>query len=121
MLQLSDGTAQVQGDGTDGHMCQVEDSNRRCLSTGECRRCKFIETSLDGTASNKYEGCVITSDTPICDANKGTTNVVEYAKSKYKEGDRSTYAPEAGTAHLLTPECVKCKKQGKICLHVQAT
>ena len=89
-------------------MCQQEDPNRRCLSTGECRRCKFVA----GTGFNTYEGCVITSSTPICDADSDTT-AVEYATSDYLTGTISTYAPEAGNAHLKTPNCVECKMAGK--------
>ena len=94
-------------------MCQKEVSSRRCLSTGECRRCKFVEMSLARAAVNKYEGCEITSTTPICDANSATPDVIEYAMSDYTDGNVSVPIPEAGVAHLLIPDCVKCKQSGK--------
>ena len=86
---ILDGTSTGDGsaDLTNG-MCEKQDTNRKCLSTGECRACKFISTS--------YEGCDITSMTPICDANSGTSTV-----------DFTTYADSS-----LTAECVACKKAG---------
>ena len=88
-------------------MCQQEDPDRRCLSTGECRRCKFV------AGTGLYEGCEITSASPICDADSDSAKV-EYATSDYLTGSESTYAPEAGDAHLKNPNCVQCKKAGKI-------
>ena len=88
-------------------MCRQEDVNRRCLSTGECRICKFVE------ATALYEGCDITSTTPICDADETTTKV-NYDTDDYLAGNTSMYAPEAGVAHLETPKCVACKKAGNM-------
>ena len=112
-MTAGDGTDEVDGTGNKLGMCQQEDPDRRCLSTGECRRCKFVS----GTGLNRYEGCEITSGIPICDANKDTT-AVEYDTSDYLTGSESTYAPEAGNAHLKNPNCVKCKKAGKTKLFV---
>ena len=107
-MTTGDGTDEVDDTGDKVGMCQQEDSHRRCLSTGECRRCKFVA----GTGLNRYEGCEITSGAPICDANNDTT-AVEYDTSAYLTGTTSTYAPEAGNAHLKNPDCVKCKQAGK--------
>ena len=90
-LYISDGGT---GDGlTEGDgMCEQEDSARKCLSTGECRICKFVADT------SKYEGCDITSNTPICDANSLTMDIFEFSVA-----DDPT----------LTPGCVACKKSGK--------
>ena len=110
---MGDGTDEVDGSGNKVGMCQQEDSDRRCLSTGECRRCKFVA----GTGLNRYEGCVITSDAPICDAN-ASTDEVEFATDNYLAGTTPNpgHYPD-GTGymeHSLTPNCVKCKKKGMI-------
>ena len=84
----------MDGDGsteTNG-MCEKQDATRRCLSTGECRVCKLI--------SDKYEGCDITSTTPICDANTAVANVQFDTSSDY-------------VSTSLIPACVACKKAGE--------
>ena len=81
-------------------MCQKHDTNRRCLSTGECRRCKYVSTDSDGTTVNRYEGCEgITSATPICDAN-GDTAIIDFATADY-------------VSPTQNPSCAKCTKAGK--------
>ena len=99
------------GDGYDetGGMCQKHDSNRRCLSTGECRRCKYVTEDSAGTTVNRYEGCEgITSTSPICDAN-GDTTTIDFATANYDSATQN-------------PSCVKCKKIGKqILQHIQLT
>ena len=117
---------QVQGDGTGDEtdaggnavvgMCQKEDDKRKCLSTGECRICKFVAESLDGATPNEYEGCDITSDTPICDADSSDDKVQYDPPTVYDQNARSTYAPEAGDANELTPACVECRQKGKFIL-----
>ena len=84
-MTTGDGTTEPSG------MCQKQDPTRKCMSSGECRACKFI--------TDKYEGCDITSNTPICDANTAVANV-QFATSDY-------------VSKLLTPACVACKQAGK--------
>ena len=91
-------------------MCQQEDSTRRCLSTGECRACKFVATSktwtlsgvvwtpADGPAVSKYEGCDINTTTPICNADMYSSDV-KFAMDDYEPDN-------------LIPKCVPCKKVG---------
>ena len=91
-------------------MCQQEDSTRKCLSTGECRACKFVTTSktwtlsgvqwtsADGPAVNKYEGCDIKTGTPICNADM-TSTTVKFATDDYDSDS-------------VVPNCVPCKKLG---------
>ena len=88
-------------------MCQKEDSTRKCLSTGECRTCKFVEAGSDGIMVNRYEGCDIETGTPICDADK-TTSTIEFAKEDY---DLMNTQPD------LLPMCKPCTKIGK-CMHL---
>ena len=61
-------------------MCEKPDgTNRRCLSTGQCRRCQFVTTNSENTTVNRYEGCEgETSEEPICDAVANTT-IIEFA------------------------------------------
>ena len=99
-------------------MCQKEDSDRRCLSTGECRRCKYV------AGTGLYEGCEITSGTPICDVDK-TTDIVEYAVADYLTGTMPNpgfYADTTGYLdHPLVPDCAKCKMKGRcilLCAHL---
>ena len=80
-------------------MCEKMDATRKCLSSGECRVCKFVAVNSLGAAVNKYEGCDITSSTPICDANTAVANV-QFATNAYDGGS-------------LTPACVQCKKMGE--------
>ena len=84
LLNPKDGITPGDGsDETDG-MCQKEDPNRRCLSSGECRRCKLI-----GIA---YEGCDSATTRPICDANANTVEIeMDYSNPDW------------------IPECVGCK------------
>ena len=97
--KLSDGTSLGDGYDETGGMCQKHDSDRRCLSTGECRRCKYVTTDSAGTTVNRYEGCEgITSTSPICDGDSSTT-VVDFAATSYDD-------------EALNPSCVKCKKIG---------
>ena len=73
-------------------MCQQEDSSRKCLSTGQCRACKFI--------TDKYEGCSINTGLPICDADKDNDDGIDYETADYE-------------ADNLLPKCVPCKKASK--------
>ena len=85
-------------------MCEKEDATRKCISTGECRLCKFVTTDLDNIAVNRYEGCGgETSAEPICDADADTT-FIEFATSDYTPQDK-------------IPKCVKCKKRGKLAIY----
>ena len=59
----------------------------RCLSSKECRVCKKI--------SDNYEGCVVTSTTPVCDSDDGTTVI-----TTTDDADK-------------TAKCVGCKNNGK--------
>ena len=65
--------------------------------------------------SSTYEGCVITSMTPICDAHEGTA-AVEFAADDYISGSTPNpgFPPdETGfLAHPLIPNCVACKMKG---------
>ena len=81
-------------------MCEKEDATRKCLSTGECRLCKFVTVDLDGLSVNRYEGCSgMASTEPICDAYEDTT-IIDFDTNDY-------------TAQDKIPTCVKCKKRGK--------
>ena len=118
-LPFADGDTGDGRDEADG-MCQkvTSNPNRRCLSTGECRRCKFIEKMSGGTPDNKYEGCIISSDTPICDAN-ASTDKIEFDVNDYKTGTTPdpgpVYPDNTGyLEHSLTPDCVKCRMEGNI-------
>ena len=98
----------MKGDGTpdlvDG-MCEKEDPTRKCLSTGECRLCKFVTMDLDNIAVDRYEGCGgATSTEPICDADSGTTTFIEFQTADYIPTDD-------------IPKCVKCKKRGKYAIY----
>ena len=53
-------TDQATGDGTDIGFCPTSPAGLRCLSSKECRICKWI--------SPNYEGCDVTSVTPVCDS-----------------------------------------------------
>ena len=90
-MSYLDGSTTGDGSTEADGMCQQEDPTRKCISTGECRACKFV--------TDKYEGCDITSLTPICDANTAVSNV-QFATSDYD-------------STALTPACVACKKLGK--------
>ena len=59
----------------------------RCLSSEECRVCKKID--------DNYEGCDVTSTTPVCDSDKDAALI-----STTDDADK-------------TAECVGCKKDGK--------
>ena len=89
LLYFTDNNA---GDGTDQGFCPSNPAGLRCLSDGECRVCKLI--------SNDYEGCVVTSTTPVCDSNEDTTAI------------ESVFS----TGFTTTPKCVGCKKSGKFLL-----
>ena len=80
-----DGTA---GDGTHIGKCPSSNSNYRCLSNGYCNVCGLI--------SGNAEGCDITSLTPVCDADSGTTAI-----------DDSDF-----NAPVKVAQCVACKKDG---------
>ena len=84
-------------------MCEKpDDTNRRCLSTGQCRRCQFVTTNSENTTVNRYEGCEgETSEEPICDAVANTT-IIDFANSDY-------------VSRYQAPACVKCKKRGNCC------
>ena len=81
----------------------------RCLSSGECRICKFITTSwnhgINGVEAtvNRYEGCLITSSAPICDADKTSADAVQFDNPVMQ----NAYGKE------LDPICAPCKKAGK--------
>ena len=95
-----DGTAIGDGSPEANGMCQKQDATRNCLSTGECRACQFVVTSMDGTVVNRYEGCGgITSTEPICDADSSAANI-QFGTSEYTAA--------------LTPICSKCTKTGNV-------
>ena len=116
MILDGDGVFRSIGDGTIKGNCPDDPSgpaermtSLRCLSSGECRICKFIKTSwnhgindVDATV-NRYEGCVITSSAPICDANKLTANAVEFDNA----------VMEGAYGEDLDPICAPCKQAGK--------
>ena len=77
-------------------MCQKQDSNRRCLSSGECRRCKLIGTT--------YEGCNSSSTSPVCDAD--TDAGASGIQTDYTDASK-------------TPGCVQCKKADGKCILYQ--
>ena len=88
----------VDGDGSDESspmgMCQkIMGNTRRCLSTGECRRCQYVPDTM------MYEGCDLKSSTPICDA----TTAADPPGIQFENDD---YDAD------LTPDCVACKKIG---------
>ena len=61
---------------------------------------------------------MITSSTPICDADKTTTGTVDFAISAYLTGEDPNadehYEDTTGyKAHPKLPDCVACKKTGK--------
>ena len=85
LLYLIDNNA---GDGTDLGFCPSSPANLRCLSSEECRVCKLI--------GSNYEGCDVTSTTPVCDPDKDTAQI---------QTDFSTTT--------TTAECVGCKKTSK--------
>ena len=58
------------------------------MSSEECRVCKLI--------GNNYEGCDVTTTTPVCDGDKDDTTAV----TKTYESDK-------------TAKCVGCKKDGE--------
>ena len=58
------------------------------MSSEECRICKLI--------SDNYEGCVVTSTTPVCDSDEDTAQI---------QADFS--------ATTTTAQCVGCKKSSK--------
>ena len=91
ILYILDGETAGDGSTEPNGMCQQEDPSRKCLSTSECRACKFI--------TDRYEGCQITTGLPICDANKNTTGI-DYATDDYDADD-------------LLPKCVPCKQMSK--------
>ena len=70
--------------------CPSSPANLRCLSSGECRVCKLID--------NTYEGCLLTTTTPVCDSDKDTVGI---------QSDFLTSPP------TTTAQCVACKKDGK--------
>ena len=77
------------------------DATRRCLSTGQCRVCQFVVESSNGVMVNKYEGCGITTATPICDATTAASPTgIQYDPNDYDAA--------------LNPGCVQCKKKSKI-------
>ena len=92
----------VLGDGyhdANGMCEKTAGTNRRCLSTGQCRRCQYVTMNSDGDSVNRYEGCEgITSAAPICDAGT-TTTLIDFADADY-------------ASRSLSPTCVKCKKRG---------
>ena len=97
--KFPDGTTKGDGTPETGGMCQQQDATRKCLSTGECRLCKFVTEDLDGTTVNRYEGCGgITSAAPICDADADTT-IIEFDNSDYDDSNK-------------IPTCRVCKKKG---------
>ena len=65
------------------------------MSDGECKACKKI--------SNNFEGCDVTSTTPVCDSDKDTT------------GTQSDFS----AGFTTTPECVACRKDGKSLARVE--
>ena len=86
-------------------MCEKIDSTQKCLSTGECRVCQFVASNSLGSV-NKYEGCDITSTSPVCDANTAESAAgIQYDTNDYN------------VTH--TPGCVPCKKEGKTESQVQ--
>ena len=89
---LGDGSSDPDG------MCEKVDPTRKCLSSGECRICKFVPTNSIGVTVNKYEGCDITSYSPICDANTAVSGV-QYSRFDYDA--------------VLTQGCVPCTSTGK--------
>ena len=92
IFQILDGTSTGDGSTEADGMYQKEDSTRKCLSSGECRPCKYI--------TDEYEGCDITSTTPICDANTAVANIQFDTSSDY-------------VSTSLIPVCVACKKAGE--------
>ena len=84
-------TSQTAGDGTTIGHCPVSPSGLRCLSSKECRICKWI--------SPNYEGCDVTSNTPVCDS----------------ANDDSVVTTGMATSDdpAKTAQCVGCKKSGK--------
>ena len=75
------------GDGTDQGFCPYTSAGLRCLSSEECRVCKKI--------GDNYEGCVVTSTSPVCDSDKDAALI-----STTDDADK-------------TAQCVGCKKDGK--------
>ena len=81
---MTDGTN--PGDGTVLGKCPSNYSNYKCLSTGECNVCGYI----NGTA----QGCDITSLNPVCDEDSTTEGTQDSATSKLAQ-------------------CVACTKTGE--------
>ena len=95
------------GDGTQEGNCPTDTftatgedepcrAHLRCLSSGECRICKFLTHPTTGAKT--YEGCVITSMEPICDADR-TSDTIEVTDMDYMNAD-------------LDAKCKACKKSG---------
>ena len=82
-LELLDGSA---GDGTTIGNCPSYYSSYMCLSTGGCNVCGLI--------NGNSEGCDITSNTPICDADASTNGIQDSATEK-------------------VAQCTACTKSGK--------
>ena len=68
------------------------------MSDGECRICKKI--------NDNYEGCVVTSNSPVCDSDNVAANI-QAALSDFETG------------FTTTPVCVACKKDGKFLTKIQ--
>ena len=83
---LTDQTTAVTG--TELGFCPTTPANLRCLSSGECRVCKLIDPN--------YEGCDVTSTTPVCDSDISSTDMISTNDDPTK-----------------TPQCVGCKKTSK--------
>ena len=86
----------TQGDGTSVGKCP---NSLKCLSTGECRVCKVIDSVHEGCSgahkclstgvcnvcgliSGTHEECVSTSTSPVCDADSSTSIIDDTAVEK---------------------------------------
>ena len=74
------------GDGTTIGKCPGSYTDYRCLSTGYCNVCGFI--------NGVHEGCDVESLTPVCDADTETDGIQDSAEGK-------------------VAQCTSCKKDGR--------
>ena len=83
------GASAAAGDGTTQGQCPSNPSGLLCHSDGHCNVCRVI--------SGVHVGCTLSSSTPVCDADYGTTGVQDTAVDK-------------------RAICSGCKKDGKECI-----